>query len=182
MADKKPAPAVPAEAPTGLDALAGAAAAADAAAIAAAPAAVPDPNAPPEEPPTDYATAAMGAVDMFAGLVCGYAPAAATIWTEPTKARVAAAMAPVMEKYGFTLGNMPPELVLIVVAGPPLFQSSRLVAAQIAADKGKAAERDKGDTGAIYAEASGKPGPTADGAAAPAAGDPPRHAQEALYR
>lgn len=97
------------------------------------------PQDTPQEPAApDYDTEARGAVDMFAALVVGYAPAAESVWTEPAKARTAAALAPVMEKYGFSFGSLPPELTLMIVAGPLLWQSSRLVAAQMAAERAKA--------------------------------------------
>lgn len=82
-------------------------------------------------PPTDFQHEAAGMVDMFAALVVGYAPKAEPIWSPAAKARTAQALAPVLEKYGFTFGNMPPELTLAIVAGPLLWQSSRLVAEQI---------------------------------------------------
>lgn len=102
-----------------------------------APAAQPGAELVPAGP--DYMGEAAGAVDMFSALVCGWAPAAGDIWTDKTKARVAGALAPVMEKYGFTFGSMPPEVTLLIIAGPPLWQSSRLIAAQIAKDKAEAA-------------------------------------------
>lgn len=91
-----------------------------------------DPNAPaPQtqiEAPPDYYRESEGAVEFFAALVIGYCPKCADIWDSGTKSRVSAALAPVMEKYGVTLGNLPPELTLLIVAGPPLYQSARLVA------------------------------------------------------
>lgn len=95
----------------------------------------------PLPPPPDFATEAAGAVDMFAALVVGWCPKAETIWTTETKGRIAGALVPVMEKYGFTFGNMPPEIMLIVVAGPPLWQSSRLVAEQINAERAEQAKQ-----------------------------------------
>lgn len=80
--------------------------------------------------PTDFQREAAGAVDMFAALVVGFAPKAEPIWTAEAKARTAAALAPVLEKYGFTFGNMPPEVTLAIVAGPLLWQSSKIVAEQ----------------------------------------------------
>ena len=92
-----------------------------------------------EEAPqvADYATEARGAVDMFSAMVVGYAPKTQTVWTESAKTRTAMALAPVMEKYGFTFGALPPELTLMIVAGPLLWQSSRIVAAQMAEEKAK---------------------------------------------
>ena len=120
---------------TELDNLEGLVAQADAGAIAL------DPQAQQEEAAQagpDYGTEARGAVDLFAAMVCGYAPKAESVWNEGAKARTAAALAPVMEKYGFTLGNLPPELTLAIVAGPLLWQSSKIVAAQMAQEKSQA--------------------------------------------
>lgn len=85
--------------------------------------------------PTDYQHEAAAAVDLFAAMAVGYAPKCATVWTDAAKGRTAAALAPVMEKYGFSFGGMPPEITLLVVAGPLLWQSSRIVAAQINEEK-----------------------------------------------
>lgn len=92
-----------------------------------------DENGQPIVPaaPTDFQTEAAGAVDMFTALLVGFAPKTEGIWTAQAKERTAQALAPVLEKYGFSFGNMPPELTLAIVAGPLLWQSSRLVAEQI---------------------------------------------------
>lgn len=93
----------------------------------------------------DYMIEARGTVDMFAALVVGYAPKAESVWTDQAKQRTAAALAPVMEKYAFSFGNMPPELTLLIVAGPLLWQTSRIVAAQMAEEKAKAKKDAKPD-------------------------------------
>lgn len=85
-------------------------------------------TAPQEPAALDYATEASAMVDMFAALVTGYEPKTLPIWDEPRKAGVSAALAPVLEKYAFTLGNIPPEFYLLVVIGPPLYQSSKIIA------------------------------------------------------
>lgn len=125
-----------------LDQLHGLAVAADAEAIP------PQPEAPaldaagqPLPPAPDFNQEATGAVDMFAALVVGWCPKAETIWTPETKGRISGALAPVMEKYGFTFGAAPPELMLLIMAGPPLWQSSRLVADQINEERAKKAEQ-----------------------------------------
>lgn len=74
-------------------------------------------------------------VDLFVGLLTGYAPDTLDIWTDETKARVAASLAPVMEKYNFNVGNLPPELTLLIMAGPPLYQSARIIAEQMRKDR-----------------------------------------------
>lgn len=94
-----------------------------------------EPGGPPAPP--DYAIEARGAVDMFTACLVGYAPRTESVWSEAAKHRTAAALAPVMEKYGFSFGGLPPEWTLVIVAGPLLWQSSRLVAAQMAEEKAK---------------------------------------------
>ncbi len=120
-----------------LDQLAGLAAQADAGAIELDPV---DPNAPPPPAVIDYAHEARGMVDMFGALATGYAPKCAPLWAAETKQRIAEATAPVMAKYNFTLGAMPCELVLMVVAGPVLYQTSRIIAQQMNDEKQAAAK------------------------------------------
>lgn len=105
----------------------------------AAPQAPIDPNAPPPAPPVDYGLEARMSVDTFSSLVCGYAPAAAAIWTDDAKNRVAMSLAPVLEKYGITLGALPPELLLAMTAGPLLYASAKIVATQMQTERTKAA-------------------------------------------
>lgn len=124
----------------------------------------------PVETGPDFGNEAAGMVDMVTGLLIGYAPGTAAIWTPEAKQRTAAALVPVMEKYGFSFGALPPEITLLVVAGPLLWQSSRVVAAQIEADKAKAATQRKPQG--------------IEGAAQMPTDRPPaqeRHPQEALY-
>lgn len=94
-------------------------------------------------PPMDFNAEAAQAVDMFAALIVGYAPKTADIWNDGTKDRISAALAPVMQKYGVTFGNLPPELTLLIVAGPPLYLSARIVADQMKADRAPKADKDK---------------------------------------
>lgn len=132
---------------------------ADAAAAAAAP---------------DYGREAAIMVDMFAGLVTGYAPATAEVWTNPAKQRTAMALAPVLEKYGITFDALPCELLFAVVAGPLLWRSSKLVAMQMEMDGARAkAEAKKPDTPQPL-----QPDPAPGPSAAPA---PPVHPQTKLY-
>lgn len=109
-----------------------------------------DGTAPPAEAVAtpDYLHESRGAVDMFAALVIGFCPTCATVWDHGTKDRVAGALSPVMEKYGVSFGALPPEILLVIIAGPPLYQSARLVASHLAdkkaeAEKKKAAEEKK---------------------------------------
>lgn len=119
--------------------------------------------------PVDYATEAAASVDMFAALVGGYCAPAGALFTTEKKQAIAGALAPVLEKYGFTFGALPPEITLLIVAGPVLYQSSKLVAAQIRDEQAAAA---KARPAAVQAPA----------AAAPVTGpEIKRHPQEALY-
>jgi hypothetical protein len=133
-----------------------------------------DSNGQPIQPPspTDYHTEAAGMVDVFAALLVGYAPQTESIWTGQAKTRTAQALAPVLEKYGVTLGGMPPELTLLIVAGPLLWQSSRVVAAQMAEAKRPAAAR---------VEEGAAPGQPKPDALNPDGPDVLRHAQVILY-
>lgn len=94
---------------------------------------------PPPPPPIDYLNEAGAAVAVFAALAVGYAPAAARLWDEAAKHRIAAALAPVMAKYNFSLGAMPPEITLLIVAGPVLYQTSRIIASEMAEQKARPA-------------------------------------------
>lgn len=135
----------------------------------------------------DYGMEAAMMVDLFAGMACGYAPAAQAVWTDPAKMRTALALAPVLAKYNVSMGALPPEVVLIVVAGPLLWQTARCVALQAASDKRKA-------DAARTVEAGGQAGPAAvtqhpgqAPAAPPAAAPggspaPAMHSQVALYQ
>lgn len=85
-----------------------------------------DPAAAPAGP--DYATEAAALTDMVVAMIVGYEPKCAQFWPDERKAGVAAAAAAVMEKYNFTMGAIPPEITLLVMAGPPLYQCSRMIA------------------------------------------------------
>lgn len=86
----------------------------------------------------DYRTAAAGMVEMFAAMACGYAPEAGPIWTPDAKARTAEALAPVLEKYSIDLGAMPPEITLLIVAGPLLWQTAKIIGMKNQAARAKA--------------------------------------------
>jgi hypothetical protein len=126
----------------------------------------PDPNAPP--PPPGFDEQAVDLVNTFAGLVTAYAPDAAAIWTPEARSQAAAVMAPVMEKYNFSMANLPPELTAAIVVGPLLWQTSKVVALKMKA--GKAETAPPGHEGPRQAEA---PLDVAPGA--------PVHTQMALY-
>lgn len=134
-----------------------------------------DPNAPEVIPAgPDYGMEARGAVDMLGAMVCGYSPACEPLWQEQKKAAMAASIAPVMEKYGFTFGAMPCEMLALVVCGPVLYQSAKIIGREMAEDKAKAAAMQRQAVTNNAAPAS-----------APAAPDESpqveRHPQAALY-
>ena len=136
--------------------------------------AVDNPAAPGEQQAApagpDYAGQATMGLDLFTSMLAGYAPATAEVFTPECKGRIVAAAVPVMEKYGFTFEKVPPELVLLAVAGPPMYQASRLVATRM--------EREKA------AKAPPKPAPGIERAVQAPTDRPPapqRHPQEALY-
>ena len=83
---------------------------------------------PGESAGPDYAAGAAALVDMVVAMIVGYEPRCAQFWPEERKLGVAAAAAPVMEKYNFTLDKIPPEFTLLILAGPPLYQCSKLIA------------------------------------------------------
>ncbi len=115
--------------------------------------------------PVDYATEAAGGVDMFAAMVGGYCPPAGALFTDDKKRAIVAAMVPVMEKYNFTFGALPCEVVLAIVAGPVLYQASKLVAKQMREESEQA-----------------KPAAAAKAVDAPEqAPETKRHPQESLY-
>ena len=157
-------------APSDLDALDGLAASVDGDHLGA----LPDGTAIADQPaPVDYASEAAMTVDTIAALITGYCPATTELWAPDKKAAVSAALAPVYEKYGFTMGGMPCELVLIITAGPLLYQSSKLIAQQMAQEK-----QAKKKPGPIHA-ATGQETPKAS--TAPESPEVLRHPQTALY-
>jgi len=97
-----------------------------------------DETGKPLPPPPDFGSEAAGIVDMVAAMLAGYAPRTQAVWTPAAKQRTAEALTPVLEKYGLSMGGMPCELVLLITAGPLVWQSARIVADQIQQDKAQA--------------------------------------------
>jgi len=106
----------------------------------------------------------------FATMIAGFSETAGALWDESTRARVAATLAPVLLKYNFTMGGMPVELVLALTAGPVLWQTSRIIAANLAKKK-QLAKPAKPEAVA-----------TTDPADPAAPGAPAVHPQMALYK
>lgn len=94
-------------------------------------------NGQPLPPPVNYLMEATGIVGTFAALVKGYCPETAEVWTDQTRDDVAAALAPTMEHYQWTMGGMPPWVMTLFVAGPPLFQTAKIVRLKMEASKSK---------------------------------------------
>ncbi|CAN7304553.1 hypothetical protein [Acidovorax delafieldii] len=153
-----------------LDQLDGVAAAADAGALAADNVGQPD-GAQAVDLGPDYGQEAAKVVDTVAALVTGYAPETSPLWGDQTKANITASLGPVLEKHSITMGALPPELLLLLTAGPVLYQSAKIIATKM--------EREK------QAAQPARPAPGIEGAQAmpqdrPA--PPERHPQEALYK
>ncbi|MFX1803518.1 hypothetical protein PWR66_07680 [Paraburkholderia sp. A1RO-5] len=156
------------EMPGGLDALAGVVAETDAGAAAVLmPGAVP--GAQPDMPQgPDYGRGAAGMVELVRGMVDGFAPGAG--WDNATNERMAASLAPVFEKYGWDVERaLPCELVALMVCGPVLYQSARVVALKIQTDRAAQLRAARGITdpntiaGAAAAQSGSPAGPQGAG-------------------
>lgn len=136
-----------------------------------------DPTAPapaPEPEAVNYAIEAAGMVDLCAALICGYEPKCLPHWGDDRKAGITAALSPVLEKYDFTLGSIPPELTLLVMAAPPLYLSMRIIADGM----NKQAAQKSADSGDMNAGGVTVPGKPA--AHDPASLDVPTHSKEMM--
>lgn len=99
----------------------------------------PDPNAPP--PPPSLEEQAEDAVNLFSGLIVSYAPETAEIWTPEAKKAAVTVLVPVMQKYGWSMFELPVELSAIMVLGPLLWRSFKIIAAKMKqAEKNKLSE------------------------------------------
>lgn len=82
----------------------------------------------------DYGKGAAGIVELISAMLDGYAPGAG--WSDKQRGMMAASIAPVLEKYGWDLNSaMPCELVALMVCGPALYQSAKVVALKIQTDR-----------------------------------------------
>jgi hypothetical protein len=63
-----------------------------------------DPNAPAPEAPVDYLTDAKGVVDMASEALGAFYPSTLAVLLPEKRDRIANALAPVMQKYGMSLG------------------------------------------------------------------------------
>lgn len=77
--------------------------------------------------PVDYGSEASMLLKALVGIAAPFYPSVPRIWTPDKQSAVAAAAAPVMEKYGFTLGDFMgqwgEELTLLIVAGPVVLET-----------------------------------------------------------
>lgn len=162
-----------------LDQLAGLAAAADA--DSAPPAGAPAPENEPAQNVPGPDEQALDMINGFAGLLAGYAPDTTAIWTEQARQASAAAIAPLMVKYNFSLMAIPPELTAAIVVGPLLYRSASIVGDKIKADRATKRVPPVGaPSTAGPVDASGQPA-----APAPAIDQAPAvavHPQMALYK
>lgn len=89
--------------------------------------------------PTDYGTEAAMLLSTLVLIAAPFFPSIPRIWTDAKRKAVAAAAAPVMEKYGFTLGDFmgayKEEITLLVVAGPVILETIDGIKADRAAAK-----------------------------------------------
>jgi hypothetical protein len=89
--------------------------------------------------PTDYGTEAAMLISTLVLVAAPFFPSIPKIWAQPKQQAVAAALAPVMEKYGFTLGDFmgayKEEITLIVVAGPLVLETIDGIKADRAASR-----------------------------------------------
>lgn len=96
-----------------------------AAALLGAAAALDQQAAPPA--PVDYAGEAGMLIGFAVTTAATFWPSVKEVWTEANQKAVAAAAAPVMEKYGFTLGDFmgayKEEIGLLFVAGPLILKT-----------------------------------------------------------
>lgn len=91
--------------------------------------------------PADPQAEARELVDLVAGLWGAAIPAVREVWTAPACERAALVLAPVLAKYGVSLGRLGPEVLALATIGPMLWQSWQLTRAHYAA----AARADQGE-------------------------------------
>lgn len=70
---------------------------------------------------------------MVSALLCGFIPAANDAHARDAHALIASALLPVIEKYGWRIETLAPEIRLLLETGPLLLQSGKLLGRQTAA-------------------------------------------------
>lgn len=89
------------------------------------------PAAPEPLPAGSYQDDAKTCVGMFVEFSVMYCADVAPLWPEKKQQQVAVAVARVFEKYNFSFARFGPEIALIMVAGPVLWQTSKVIAQQM---------------------------------------------------
>ncbi|MYM96246.1 hypothetical protein [Duganella vulcania] len=138
---------------------------------------VPAPPGPDEQ--------ALDMVNGFAGMLAGYAPDAAAVWTPEARQASAQAIAPLMVKYNFSLMAIPPELTAAIVVGPLLYRSATIVRDKLQADRAAKAQPGAQPAPPAAAQPVGFQGVAVEMNPAPENGLPPGtavHPQMALYK
>lgn len=107
--------------------------------------------------PTDYRAEASMLLSALVGMAAPFYPSVPVIWTPEKQTAVATAAAPVMEKYGFTLGDFMgqwgAEIGLLIVAGPLILATID----GVKADRAKAKEKPAAPAAAPYQWAKSEP-------------------------
>lgn len=92
-------------------------------------------------PPGSFSDDASMCVDVFVDLSITYCPQVAPLWPEDKRRAVASALGRVFEKYNFTFARFGPEIALLMVAGPVLLQTSKVIAQQMNEQAARDAEQ-----------------------------------------
>lgn len=133
--------------------------------------AAPAPAAPAA--PIDYHAEATGIVELAATMFFPLFPSLEAIYTDDARSRIAAAAAPLMQKYGCSLGVIGPELAFILTIAPFIPATIRAVKHDNAQAKAQAGEprqtRQAAPAGAVEAQPIGEPADTGSAAGEPAA-------------
>lgn len=92
-----------------------------------------DPGQDPEHADLDAAPAsflddASMCVDLFVMFAIEYCPPVEPLWPKDKKQKVSQALSVVFKKYNFSFARFGPEIGLLVVAGPVLYQTSKMIA------------------------------------------------------
>lgn len=91
-----------------------------------------------EIPAGSYDDDAEMAVEIFVESAIAYCPQVAPLWPADKRAKVSQALARVFQKYNFSFARFGPEIALIAVAGPALWQTSKVIALQMNAQAAQA--------------------------------------------
>ncbi len=92
-----------------------------------------DPDQDPEhadldQPPASFLDDASMTVDLFVMFATDYCKEVGPLWPKEKKETVSKALSLVFKKYNFSFARFGPEIGLLVVAGPVLYQTSKVIA------------------------------------------------------